>query len=274
MLTLAKYVENQKNNPLDLAPEVKNALKYLPYCERKTNGQPRVCWKCSDLNKQTLYKPDRTHHCSICAECVLKMDHHCLWVGNCIGFYNHKYFMLFLFYAVCSAWVVVISMFNRLVFAFRPVWDIEAFFATDFLVICGYGAALFIVIVIGIFFSFHVQLVLGGTTTIERKEKLESIDPVVLHKAKLAFVKYSSGGMYQNWVNVFGTNPFLWWLPDAREVDELDGTYIEWSAYDNPPPKEFTDGVEWINNNLNSPNESYIYSNTPSARKESARKDL
>ena len=27
------------------------------------------------------------------------MDHHCPWTGGCVGLYNHKYFILFLFYA-------------------------------------------------------------------------------------------------------------------------------------------------------------------------------
>merc|ERR1711959_650294 len=56
-----------------------------------------------------VWKPDRTHHCSICNRCILNMDHHCPWINNCVGFYNRKFFIQLLLYAyvtliiVCSA---------------------------------------------------------------------------------------------------------------------------------------------------------------------------
>lgn len=44
----------------------------------------RFCLRCK------LPKPPRGHHCSQCDRCVLRMDHHCVWINNCVGWWNYK----------------------------------------------------------------------------------------------------------------------------------------------------------------------------------------
>ena len=43
--------------------------------------------------------------------CVMKMDHHCPWINNCVGHKNHKSFTLFLTFVVigCTHAAVLIT---------------------------------------------------------------------------------------------------------------------------------------------------------------------
>lgn len=45
-----------------------------------------------------IIKSTRTFHCMICNRCVEKFDHHCIYINNCLGYRNHKYFILFLWF--------------------------------------------------------------------------------------------------------------------------------------------------------------------------------
>ena len=65
----------------------------------------KYCHRCN------LVKPHRAHHCSQCRRCHLKMDHHCPWIGGCVGTYNHKFFVMFLFHAAFGTFFETVAIF-------------------------------------------------------------------------------------------------------------------------------------------------------------------
>ena len=73
--------------------------------ERESDAEHLLfCKKCKS------YKPPRTHHCSDCDRCVLKMDHHCPWINNCVGYKNMDSFVRFLFFVIFGCCHAIFTM--------------------------------------------------------------------------------------------------------------------------------------------------------------------
>jgi hypothetical protein len=178
--------------------------------EKKHTGERRHCKWC------LKYKPDRCHHCRICNVCVLRMDHHCPWVYNCIGFRNHKYFFLLLVYAVIDLIVVTVTMFDTVWWSTR----IDVSLAMMSGLMLAETLASFLMVLLVIFLCFHIWLMAKAMTTVEFCEKS-------LKKSSYNSSVYCQG-FYYNACAILGPRPMLWLLPIS--LPEGDG--LTW-----PPPK-------------------------------------
>ena len=68
------------------------------YIEIPMNGRLVRLKYCSTCNYKVglLLRPPRASHCPDCDLCVEKFDHHCPWIGNCIGKRNYRAYLGFL----------------------------------------------------------------------------------------------------------------------------------------------------------------------------------
>lgn len=193
--------------------ESSQAQAYQPNLqEAKKTGERRHCKWCGK------YKPDRCHHCRVCRTCILKMDHHCPWIYNCVGFYNYKYFFLLLLYSVAVLHLIMWTMVESVVRS----WDVDTPFATMFFVLFGETLSIFLGILLTTFWAFHIWLMLKAMTTIEFCEKK-------MPKAGKEVANDGSvydRGPYNNIKSVLGSNILLWGLP----VSPPDGDGLEYAT--------------------------------------------
>jgi len=181
--------------------------------ERKRLGDRRNCKWC---NK---FKPDRCHHCRVCRMCILKMDHHCPWIYNCVGFKNFKYFFLLVFYTAATSNFMTWTMWDSLrSLANNP----HTAFLWMFAVLFGESLAGLLAFLLTAFLAFHIHLMLKAMTTIEFCEKSR--------RPNFDTESYSRG-IVGNIQAVLGDNPLLWLAP----ISPPSGNGMVYTSTDRSP---------------------------------------
>ena len=119
---ISDYYKEKESIERELSRNTSNIMSICKYCE--------------------IVKPLRTHHCTVCNCCIMKMDHHCPWINNCIGQYNHRYFINTITYQYLYSGLTSITSIpiyyisnrpNSIEFRFVTVLSFFCFFSTSFL---------------------------------------------------------------------------------------------------------------------------------------------
>jgi palmitoyltransferase len=171
--------------------------------ERSENNGIRYCLKCRK------FKPDRCHHCKFCNVCVLKMDHHCPWVGNCIGFNNYKFFLNMIFYAFANS-LYFVYIFGDVIKYLIIEEKIVSFKLIFFVVM--YFFMIMIMLSLSIFNIFHFSIVIKNYTT------FEFVTNVVRPGENPSKKSTYDISLWENFTQVYGKNILLWLIPVSNTI--------------------------------------------------------
>ncbi|KAL7158976.1 hypothetical protein ABFS83_02G179300 [Erythranthe nasuta] len=171
---------------------------------------PGYCSRCQNG------KPPRCHHCSVCERCVLKMDHHCIWVVNCVGARNYKFFLLFVLYTFLETLMDTLVLLPGFINFFQQANHHSSSPGKMAITFLAFVLNLAFALSLLCFVVMHISLLLSNTTSVEVHEKKKGMQ-----------WKYDLGWK-KNIEQVFGTEKLMWPFPllskqDLEKVSALDG---------------------------------------------------
>jgi len=120
-------------------------------------------------DKCYMVRTPRVHHCSVCKGCVMKMDHHCPWINNCVGQFNQKFFIQFCFYCLIGCTQAAFITLYYLVYKNK-----KEFWASNWLIF-----AIVIQLIFSLIFTIFTicmlndqwSIIQNDTTLIDMKQK-------------------------------------------------------------------------------------------------------
>ena len=136
--------------------------------------ETKVCLTCN------VAKPFRSHHCSDCDNCVIRFDHHCPWIGGCVGKRNYIYFFIFLIILNLKNIFLVIFCIIHIIYIYKDVAS-ELKYKKNWIAInlIGLIPTLLTIILLGLTMIFttglliyHIKLISHDMTTKDEIKKL------------------------------------------------------------------------------------------------------
>ena len=83
-----------------------NGLIYVSDMDKLSILSPLTCDYCHKM------RYPRAHHCKRCNLCIIQADHHCSWLGTCIGYSNLRYFLCFLLHLTCALSLILFYTYD------------------------------------------------------------------------------------------------------------------------------------------------------------------
>ena len=138
----------------------------------------KICTTCN------IIRPLRASHCGICNNCVIKMDHHCPWIGTCVGKRNYHYFIYFLLSLNLTQ--IFVGIFSIIHISVKIASDVKEFKKKNLykgkeisISFCNVIPSIWIIIFIAIsmvfttgLLIFHIKIIKVDKTTREELKKL------------------------------------------------------------------------------------------------------
>ncbi|KAK5717101.1 Eukaryotic peptide chain release factor GTP-binding subunit [Elasticomyces elasticus] len=146
-----------------------------------------------------IWRPPRAHHCRVCDACMETQDHHCVWLNNCVGRRNYRYFFAYVgFASLITVLLMAFTLTHISVYAKREGVTFGKALSGRTQERVAFAMFVYGLVALpypGSLFGYHLFLLARGETT---REYLNS------HKflPKDRHRPFSQGGWWRNWVVV------------------------------------------------------------------------